>query len=222
MPPIEGAGSATPALAAMDAVSAQWVRELRSEGPERDAATERLFELLLRVAHAEVRRRGGRYSIGESEADDLAYQAAADASVSILRKVDGFRGESRFTTWAYAFAVVEVSSKLGRHYWRRPHVTLSEEAWAQWPDRFGLDPQTSAEDRDLARAVRDAVETVLTARQRHVFVSIVVEGVPLDALAARLGTNRNALYKTMFDARRKVRAALVTNGYLQDQTGGER
>jgi RNA polymerase sigma-70 factor (ECF subfamily) len=64
--------------------------------------------------------------------------------------------------------------------------------------------------------VRAAVDNVLTDRQRHVFVALVVDGIPLDALAAKMATDRNALYKVMFDARRKIRAELVTKGYLID------
>jgi RNA polymerase sigma-70 factor (ECF subfamily) len=140
--------------------------------------------------------------------------------VAIAAKVGQFRGESRFTTWAYKFVIFEVSAKIGRHFWRHPLVPLGVEQWERLPDRFGFDPAGEAEWRDLAGAVRRAVNTELTPRQREVFVAIVVNGVPLDALALSLGSNRNALYKVMFDARRKVRAALVANGYLPDSPRG--
>jgi len=166
-------------------------------------------------------RRRSPAAITGVERDDLAHQAAADAMVAITAKLDRFRGESRFTTWAYRFVVLEVSAKIGRHFWRGPQVALDVEDWDRLPDRFGLDPARAAEWRDLVAAIRRAVDTDLTGRQRDVFVAIVVHGVPLDALTVRLGSTRGALYKTMFDARRKIRAALVANGYLHDD-GRER
>jgi RNA polymerase sigma-70 factor (ECF subfamily) len=144
--------------------------------------------------------------------------AAADALLAIMAKVGQFRGESRFTTWAYKFVIFEVSAKVGRHFWANPPVPMDAEDWDRLPDRFGLEPAREAERRELASAVRQAVDEQLTPRQRQVFVAIVLDGVPLDALAVRLGSTRNAIYKTMFDARRKLRAALAANGYLDDQT----
>jgi len=127
-----------------------------------------------------------------------------------------FRGESRFTTWAYKFAIFEVSAKIGRHFWRHPSVPLDAEDWDRLPGRFGFDPAQEAEWRDLLAALRRAVDEVLTVRQRRVFVALVLNGVPLDTLVIEMASNRNAIYKTMFDARRKLRAALAANGYLSD------
>ncbi len=93
-----------PAAAEMDPESAEWVRALAGTGPRREAALARLHELLVRIAHGEVRRRGPRLRIAGPELDDLAYQAAADALVAITGKLGHFRGESRFTTWAYKSA----------------------------------------------------------------------------------------------------------------------
>ena len=174
--------------------------------------------MLLRIAHRELLRRGGRLRITGPELDDLAYQAAADALLAIMAKVGQFRGESRFTTWAYKFVIFEVSAKAGRHFWINPPVPMDAGDWDRLPDRFGLEPAREAERRELASAVRQAVDGQLTPRQRQVFVAIVLDGVPLDALAVRLGSTRNAIYKTMFDARRKLRAALAAHGYLDDQT----
>jgi RNA polymerase sigma-70 factor (ECF subfamily) len=204
----------------LDPESAGWLSALTGTGAERETALARLHELLVRIAHAEVRRRGPQPQITGPELDDLAYQAAADALVAITAKIGQFRGESRFTTWAYKFVVFEVSAKIGRHFWRRPNVPLDAGGWERLPDRFGLDPAEQSEWRDLLAALRRAVDEELTERQREVFVAIVVNGVPLDALAARLGSNRNAIYKMMFDARRKLRAALAANGYLGRDTPG--
>jgi RNA polymerase sigma-70 factor, ECF subfamily len=204
----------------LDAESAGWLRTLEGSGAARDAALARLHALLLRVTRSELRRREVRHSVTGPELDDLAHQAADDALMAVLAKLGLFRGESRFTTWAYKFAVLEVSAKLGRHFWQRPATILDASQWDRLPDRLGLSPDDAAEQHDLLAALRRAVDEQLTDRQRRVFTAIVVDGVPLDALVVQLGSSRNALYKTMFDARRKLRAALVANGYLAAPASG--
>ena len=204
----------------LDADSAQWLRALQASGPDHDLALARLHALLLRVARSELRRREGRHPVTGPELDDLAHQAADDALVAVTAKLGQFRGESRFTTWAYKFAVLEVSAKLGRHFWQRPAASLEADQWERLPDRLNMRPDQLAEQADLLAALRHAVGEQLTDRQRRVFTAIVVDGIPLDALVVQLGSNRNAIYKTMFDARRKLRAALVANGYLAVPAGG--
>jgi RNA polymerase sigma-70 factor, ECF subfamily len=198
----------------LDAESAEWVRALESSGVVREQALARLHELLLRIARGELRRRSGQHPITGPELDDLAHQAAADALLAISGKLSGFRGESRFTTWAYRFVILEVSTKLGRHFWQKPTVALDAEDWDRLPDRFGMGPADQAQWRALVDALHRAVDKDLSQRQRQVFVAIVLQGVPLDALVVQLGSNRNAIYKTLFDARRKLRTALAANGYL--------
>src|SRR6516162_8272613 len=206
----------TTVLAGLDAESAEWPRALAGTGPRREEALARLHGLLLRIARSEVARRGPRLQLTGPELDDLAYQAAADALVAITSKLGQFRGESRFTTWAYKFVIFEVSAKIGRHFWRHPGVRLDAEDWERLPDRFGFDPAQQAEWRDLLAALHRSVDQELTARQRRVFVAIVLNNVPLDALVIELACNRNAIYQTLFDARRKLRAALAADGYLDD------
>lgn len=196
--------------------SAWWVRALTASGPEHDAAVARLHGMLLRVCRAELNRRRAQLGVSGPEVEDLAYQAAADATMAVTAKVATFRGDSRFTTWAYKFAVFEVSSKVGRHFWRTRTTVLDPEDWDRLPDRLGVDPAGHAQHQQLLAAVRAAVEAELTERQRSVFVALVMAGVPLDALVAETGSSRNAIYKTMFDARRKLRHALVTSGHLDD------
>jgi RNA polymerase sigma-70 factor, ECF subfamily len=205
-----------PAAPGLDLDSARWLQALADDGPRRDAALAELYAMLLRAARREAARRGPRMQITGPELEDLADQAAGDALLAITRKVTQFRGESRFTTWAYKFVVFEVSAKIARHFWRHPTTPLDAESWDRLPDRFGFDPAQESEWRDLLAALRRAVDTELTLRQREVFVAVVLNDVPPDALALELGSNRNAVYKMMFDARRKLRAALVANGYLND------
>jgi RNA polymerase sigma-70 factor, ECF subfamily len=206
--------------AGLDAESAEWLQGLTVAGSRREAALARLHELLLRIARKEAARRGPQLAISGPELEDLAYQAAADALVAIMGKIGQFRGESRFTTWAYKFVIFEVSAKIGRHFWRHPAVPLDAEDWERLPVRFGSDPAHQAEWRELFAALRRAVDIELTPRQREVFVALVLNDVPLDTLVLSLGSSRNAIYKMMFDARRKLRAALVANGYLDHDPVG--
>ena len=200
----------------LDEESAGWLRRLGADGGERQAAERELHARLIRIALAEVRRRSAGTPVAGQELDDVAHQAAGDAMLAILRKLGDFRGESRFITWAYRFVILEVSAKLGRHYWRNPPVALDAGQWERLPDRFGIDPARHAEAAGVLAEVRRVVDEELTAHQRRVFVAIVVDGTPLDALAAEMGLRRNAIYKVIFDARRKIRRALVANGYLEE------
>ena len=190
--------------------------DLAGAGPRQEAALARLHAMLVRIARREAARRAPRLQLAGPELDDLADQAAADALLAITGKLGQFQGGSRFTTWAYKFVILEVSAKVGRHFWRRPGVRMDAGDWERLPASFGFDPAQEAEWRDLLAALRRAVDEELTARQRRVFVALVLGGVPLDALVIELASSRNAIYKTMFDARRKLRAALAANGYLSD------
>jgi RNA polymerase sigma-70 factor (ECF subfamily) len=204
----------------LDEESSAWLSRLAAASGERQAAERELHARLVRIALAEVRRRSASTPVTGQELDDLAHQAAADAMLAMLAKLGDFRGESRFITWAYRFVILEVSSKLGRHYWRHPPVALDAGQLERLPDRFGIDPVRHAELAGILAEVRRVVEDELTEHQRRVFMAIVVDGIPLDALAAQLGLRRNAIYKVIFDARRKIRRALAANGYL-DEPGVE-
>ena len=206
LPPAVGAGAAT------DRESVRWLHELR--GQRREAAAAKLRERVVRVARSEVNRRAPRLPFGGPELEDIAEQAASDAVVAVLAKLESFRGESRFMTWASKFAILEVSNKIGRHFWCASDVHFDAEVWERLPARRGLDAAHSSEWRELVAALRRAVEEVLSQRQRQVFEAIVLNEVPLDALVVEMGSNRNAIYKTLFDARRKLRAELVASGHM--------
>ncbi|WP_028048090.1 RNA polymerase sigma factor [Cellulomonas sp. URHD0024] len=200
--------------ATLDSASAGWLGCLEAAAPDRDGCLARLHELMTRVARRELARRSGQLAVAGPELDDLAVQASGDAMLAVLAKLEEFRGESRFTTWVYKFVMFEVSAKVGRHQWQRVAPTSSDVDWDRLPDRMGLGPEEHAVQRDLVRAVSRAVEEDLTEHQRRVFVSVLVDGVPLEAVAQGLGVSRNTVYKALFDARRKVRAALVEHGML--------
>ena len=201
----------------MDEASARWVATLGGAGVEHERAVADLHGLLLGVARAECARRAGQSGVRGVELDDVAQQAADDAVVGVVAKVATFRGDSRFTTWAVSFVVLEVSAALGRHAWRRAGVVWDPPTWEGLPERLGVSPEEVALGAELVSAVRRAVEEVLTPHQRRVFTAIVVGGAPVDAVAADLGTTRGAVYKTVFDARASLRRALVAAGHLPEQ-----
>jgi RNA polymerase sigma-70 factor, ECF subfamily len=196
-------------LPAPDPASRAWLRRLRGTGADRDGAIGELHDLLMAAARHEVRRRAGG---GRADLDDLARQSADDALVAILRKLDDFRGESRFTTWAYKFALLEAGVKTRRRAWQDREVALDTDAWSRIADR-GDTPDQDAETRELLGAIGTAIEHALTPHQRRVLVAITLDDVPIDVLAERLGSTRGAVYKTLHDARRTLRAELAAGGH---------
>jgi RNA polymerase sigma-70 factor (ECF subfamily) len=191
-----------------------WVATLRGGGAAGDQALAELHALLLRAARFEARRRRASLPwIGAAELDDLVLQAADDALVAVLSRLDSFRGASRFPTWAYKFALYATAVTLRRRAWRDREVSLAPELWDVVADR-GSSPLQQVEDGELRTALRRGIEA-LTPHQRDVLVAVALEQVPIDVLAERLGTTRGALYKTLHDARRKLRAHLADQGLLE-------
>jgi RNA polymerase sigma-70 factor (ECF subfamily) len=183
-----------PALA-VDEDSRRWLADLRSAGHRRDEAERRLHALLRRAADFEVRRRTDR------DVDDLVTQAADDALLAVLAKLDDFRGESRFTTWAYKFALYEAAAKTRRRAWQGRELPTAPEDWPAVGhiQDFETPERLRALQRGIAR---------LTPHQREVLIALAVNGVPIDVLAERRHTTRGALYKTLHDARRALRRHL--------------
>ena len=206
-------GVATVRRTALDTVSQSWVECLQSSGPRFDACAPRLHALLLRVARHEVFRRAGSLRLRGPELDDLAQQAADDSLMAIKAKVADFRGESLFTTWAYRFVMLEVSMKVGRHFWRNRPASMDQDSWERLPDPLSVQPHERLEQQEMLAELRRAIIEDLTTHQRRVFVAVALNEVPMDAFARELGSNRNAVYKTLFDARRKLRASLAAAGY---------
>lgn len=212
------ATNARTAAPLLDAESREWLRALRAGEPGREEAVARLHALLLRAARFEVaRRRPGLPHLRGGELDDIALEAADDAVVSVLRRLDTFRGLSRFTTWAYKFALLEAAVKLRRRAWQGRELPLEPESWALFA-ADGLAPEAEAEQRELLDVIQTAIAELLTPHQRRVLVALAVNGVPIDVLAERTGTTRGALYKALHDARRKLRRHLAERGLSLDDT----
>jgi len=190
-----------------DDESALWQARLRAAGAEREAALAELHGLLLKASRFEIdRRRASLPHVRHGDLDDLAHQSADDALVALLGKLDQFRGDSRFTTWAYKFALLEAGVKVRRRAWQGREIPLEEEGWAA----------LAGEDAELFAAIREEIGRALGPRQREVLVAVVLNDVPIDVLAERLDSTRGALYKNLHDARRKLREALGRRGFDLD------
>jgi RNA polymerase sigma-70 factor, ECF subfamily len=201
---------------ALDLESSQWLRELSPSNTTRNQAIDRLHALLLRVARAEaLRRRAVTNRIRAEEIDDLCTQAASDATMAVLAKLDTYRGTARFTTWACKFAILETSVRIRRYAWRDRSVETDESIWTRLADTR---PHAlrRIENEQLVAALHRAVDESLTDRQRMVFRSAALDDIPIDVLADRLGTTRGAIYKVLHDARAKLRHALIEAGHGDD------
>jgi RNA polymerase sigma-70 factor (ECF subfamily) len=198
--------------APLDAESRQWLEELQQTGAAREEAVARLHALLLRAARFEVaRRRPTLPHLRGGDLDDIALEAADDATMSVLEHLDDFRGLSRFTTWAYKFALYEAAVKLRRRAWQGRELPLEPESWGLFSSD-GPSPESEAEQRELLATLQLAIDEVLTTHQREVLVALALNGVPIDVLAERLGSTRGALYKTLHDARQKLRKHVAAAG----------
>jgi RNA polymerase sigma-70 factor (ECF subfamily) len=205
----------------LDEESRAWLRDLRADGSTRDEAVARLHALLLRAARFEcARRRPALPHLRGNDLDDLANQAADDALVSVLARLDDFRGDSRFTTWVYKFALLEAAVKLRKRSWQGREAPLEPETWGLFTSP-GIRPDDEVEQSELLTTIEQAIAHLLTPHQRNVLVALALNGVPIDVLADRLSTTRGALYKTLHDARRKLRKHLTEQGLSVDAVLGE-
>jgi RNA polymerase sigma-70 factor, ECF subfamily len=193
---------------ALDEASREWLRALHADGATHDEAIARLHALLLRAARFEAARRGARLPHLRDELEEIAHEAAGDALISVLARLDDFRGESRFTTWVYKFAVLETAVKLRKRAWQGREVPLEPDRWDLFPS-VELAPDEQVEQSELLSTLRTAIGEVLTPHQRRVLVALTLNGVPIDVLADRLDTTRGALYKTLHDARCKLRSHIA-------------
>jgi RNA polymerase sigma-70 factor, ECF subfamily len=219
--PLETPRSEPTATSAADD-SRAWLERLGSSGAERDAAVAELHALLLRAARFELNRRRASLShLRGGDHDDLAQQSADDALLAVLGKLGEFRGESRFTTWAYKFALLEAGVKVRRRAWQGREVPLEDSAWSLLADA-GASAHRQVEQGELLVALREEIEAALSERQRHVLVAVTLNEVPIDVLAERLGATRGALYKTLHDARRKLRGRLAARDFDVETEGKEK
>lgn len=189
-----------------------WVAALTTPGPAQHDAMRRLHALMVRAAAHQVwRMRNALPDPSPHAVDDLANQAADEAMTALLGKLHTFEGRSRFTTWAFKFAILQASTEVRRIQWQHREVELRD---LEIKAPSHAEPDRAAETRELASAVERAMRTTLTPHQRRVAIALLIDGVPIDVLADRLGSTRGALYKTVHDVRVRLRAELVTTGHL--------
>lgn len=189
-----------------------WVEALSTPGPRQDHAMTSLHLMMLRACRYQVRRMPSTLAgVGNERLEEIANQAADEAMMAVLAKLSTFEGRSRFTTWAYKFAILQCATEVRRYAWQKREVELNDAA--QIPER-GPSPASYVEAADLACAVRLAIDEALTPHQRRVTIALLIDDVPIDVLAERLGSNRNALYKTVHDARTRLRTHLIASGHL--------
>jgi RNA polymerase sigma-70 factor (ECF subfamily) len=196
-----------------------WVARLSTPGPDRDTALRQLHGLLLRAARCQVSRMNALVSaLGAERIDEIVNQSADEAMVALLGKLSTFEGRSRFTTWAYKFAVLQAAVEVRRHAWVGREIPLehSVEPWSSGPT-----PAEYSEAAALSAAITTAIDTALTTHQRQIVVAVLIDDVPIDILAERLGSSRNALYKTLHDARDTLRAHLIATGHLPSAQSAE-
>lgn len=200
-------GKPVSAVPRLDPDSRAWIDALRSEGSAREGAARRLHALLFRAARFQLASRASGAQLRGEGIDDVATEAADDALVVILAHVEEFQGASRFTTWACKFAILEARTALRRRMWKGWELPVDREGWR--PLALSVSgPEEQVEQRELLHALRCAIEEMLTDRQRDVFMAIAVKGAPIDLVAARLGSTRGSIYKTLHDARRKLSTQL--------------
>lgn len=196
---------------------------MKSSGPEQADAIADLRAYVLRAALYSLRRsRGGLGGLASTAINQLAEDCAQEALLAILHHLDEFRGESRFTTWAYSFAVNMALVAARREGWKTVPLdkVLDNPRLDEWTGegRAPADPQRLALQTETLAAVRDAIDHHLSDRQRQALKAIIFEGVPLDELVRHWGSNRNAVYKLLHDARRKLKAHLEARGFAVRET----
>lgn len=188
-----------------------WVAGLSGTGADRDEAVHRLHALMVRAAGRQVGRMTEARRLGREECEEIVQSSADEATLAVLSRLGSFEGRSRFTTWAYKFAILQVAVEVRRAAWRHRDVALD---LVPDPPDAAPTPEEHAETGALVDGIRRAMAEVLTAHQSRVMTALLFDGVPIDVLADRLSTTRNSLYKTLYDARRRVRQELVATGLI--------
>jgi RNA polymerase sigma-70 factor (ECF subfamily) len=205
----------------LDRTNEQWLSDLTGPPDKQSPALEDLRERLQRgIYYYLSRERSDLAGLSSSEITQMAEDLAQDATLRVMENLDSFRGDSRFTTWATKIAVRVAISDLRRARYRdfslddltadgdlMPSTTANSVTGT--PEHT---PEDQTERDDVMQKISAALKSALTERQYQALVAVALQDVPLEVVAERMGTNRNALYKLLHDARRKLRAYLETEG----------
>ncbi len=192
----------------------QWIIELRAAGPAQDAA---LADLRVILKNGLQRGLIGQVDTNAPEFDTLADDFVQEALLKILDNLDGFAGRSRFTTWAHKITVNVGLTELRRKRWKDSSLEqLTESDEGDYTPSFTADdaptPEDRAEQSELMAYVAQIIDEELTDKQRTAITAAVLEGQPLSEVAHMMGSNQNALYKLIFDARQRLKRRLEADG----------
>lgn len=198
----------------------EWFDALSNQGMQQGEALEELRRLLLRAAlFTLVTHLTDLQEMSENERMALAEECAQEALMAVLARLGDFRGDSKFTTWVYKFGVNIALSRARR--WRWKQVSLDDLAdddgtldWLQRNERFQTaDSEQPVRQKEVVEVIREVLRTQLTPRQRQTLKLIAFDNVPMDVVVQRLDSNRNAVYKSLHDARLKIKQQLIQRGY---------
>jgi RNA polymerase sigma-70 factor (ECF subfamily) len=201
----------------------EWIAALLGPPAVQEPALEELRERLQRgIYYYLSRERSDLQNLAPPDLRQMADDLAQDAVLRVLENLDSFRGDSRFTTWATKIAVRVAISDLRRARYkdfRLEELTADDDmlplnaaSGGTFPPTAALTPEAETERADVMAQIDTALREALTERQYQALEAVVLQGVPQEIVAERLGTNRNALYKLVHDARRKLRAHLESQG----------
>lgn len=197
--------------------NAEWVSDLIAQGDAQAAAIVDLRLFLLRAALYAFSR-GDLSHLSHHEIEQLAEDCAQDALLAVLKHVHEFRSDSKFTTWAYKFAINFALVAARRERWKSVSLDqfLEEAALPEWPihdEGPAGDPDRAAQQADVWATIHEVMDQELTERQRQVLKAMVFDEAPLDEVARHFHSNRNAIYKLVHDARRKLKTQLQARGF---------
>jgi RNA polymerase sigma-70 factor, ECF subfamily len=205
----------------MTRTNEEWLGDLREEGVEQEQAIADLQNILLRAVLYIFNRNLGEFSaLNRDDILKLAEDCAQEALIAIMNHLSDFRGDSKFTTWAYKFAVNIALTTARRERWKDvslDQLSSSEDGplfeWAVGEKPRGPTLDQSAMQNEVGEVIREVIERDLTEKQRRVLIMMVFNEVPMDEVVRILGTNRNAVYKLLHDARRKLKSSLQARGF---------
>ena len=200
----------------------EWLRALRTEGAEQEEALKDLRERLIHGMHAYLAQdRGYKSARGSEEASQIVEDCAQETLLIVKQKIDTFRGESRFTTWATTIAIRKLLSELRRRQWQDlsiedSHIGLDIPGRPIEPLQSG-NPEIAVQQDEVWSLLKQIVEKEITSRQRFVLIASAFQGMPLDLIADKLGTNRDNVYKILHDARKKLKGCLTKRGLTLEE-----
>lgn len=204
----------------------QWQHDLNAGGDVQASAIADLRNIILRAALYSFQRNLTDFqSLSREEILQQAEDCAQDALIAVMDHLAEFRGDSKFTTWAYKFAINMALMTARRERWKgvsldeltdnREDAFDEKEFW----DGSGTNTlERSAMQQDLNRVIRQVIQEDLTEKQRQVLVLMVFNEVPMDEVVRHLGSNRNSVYKLLHDARRKLKNGLLAHGFGMEET----